>query len=186
MSDVLAHLHHLYAETDDPWNFAHSPYEQAKFTATRDALCCDHYRAALEIGCGNGALAHHLAPLCDSYTGIDAVSRAVFAARDRVPNAHFIQTVYPCPLPTANYDLIILSEVLYFLTPDAIRQLACDLVDVAPGAELICVTYLGDTAQALQGRETVTLFQSGFPEGTILKPVADNGTYRIDRGEIPR
>ncbi|MCF7701719.1 SAM-dependent methyltransferase [Loktanella sp. M215] len=186
MSSVLDHLETLYADTDDPWHFATSPYEQAKFRATRKALTRDRYRSALEIGCGNGALAHHLALLCDSYTGIDAVSRAVIAAQNRVPDAHFLQAVYPCPLPAANYDLIILSEVLYFLTPDAIRQLARDLVDLAPGAELICVTYLGDTAQALQGRDTLTVFQSALPEGTILKSVADTGAYSIDRGEIPR
>lgn len=181
---VLDHLHRLYADNDDPWNFATSPYEQAKFKATRDALRRARYRSALEIGCGNGALAAHLAPLCDSYTGIDAVERAVIAARDRVPGATFLRAIYPCTLPVHHPDLIVLSEVLYFLTPEMIARLARDLVARAPGAEVLCVTYLGDTAQSLQGLDTLAVFRAALREDLTLTTVVDTGDYRIDRGVI--
>jgi SAM-dependent methyltransferase len=181
MASVLDHLEMLYAHTDDPWHFATSPYEQAKFSATRQALTRGHYRSALEIGCGNGALARHLAPLCDSYTGIDAIERAVIAARESVPEARFVHAVYPCALPVEAPDLIILSEVLYFLMPNMIARLARDLVTVAPEAEVVCVTYLGDTAQALQGIDTLEAFCNVVP----LLQIVDTGTYRIDRGVIP-
>ncbi|MFZ3583632.1 SAM-dependent methyltransferase [Loktanella sp. DJP18] len=184
MSTVLDHLHALYAQTDDPWNFATSPYEQAKFRATRGALRRDHYREALEIGCGNGALAAHLSPLCDRYTGLDAVGRAVAAARLRVPQATFVQGVYPCRLPLERPDLIILSEVLYFLTPDAIALLASDLIAQAPGAEVICVSYLGDTAQDLQGTDALAAFQAAAGADLHLRPVVGAGGYRIDAGVI--
>ncbi|MCF7700760.1 SAM-dependent methyltransferase [Loktanella sp. M215] len=182
MSSVLDHLETLYADTDDPWHFATSPYEQAKFRATRKALTRDRYRSALEIGCGNGALARHLAPLCDTYTGIDAIERAVIAARRDVPHARFLQEVYPCALPVAAPDLIVLSEVLYFLTPQTIARLACDLVAIAPGAEILCVTYLGETAQALQGVDALAAFHAVLP----LRRIVDTGTYRIDRGVVGR
>ena len=185
MSAVIAHLNDLYAQTDDPWNFDTSAYEQARFRATRDALPRDRYRAALEIGCGNGALARHLAPICGSYTGIDTVARAVAAAQVRVPAARFIQATYPCDLAGSDYDLIILSEVLYFLTPAVIRHLARNLVAAAPGADLVCVSYLGDTAQALQGRDALAILQAALSDRMTLEPVVDTGGYRIDRGVLP-
>ena len=184
MTDVLVHLQQLYAQTDDPWHFDTSPYEQAKFVATRQALRRSRYASALEIGCGNGALARHLAPLCDSYHGYDAVERAVAAARRRVPGAIFTQGVYPCALPEDRPDLVVLSEVLYFLTPAVIARLAHDLVAKAPGAEVVCVTYLGDTAQALQGEEALAVLQGAAPGVLDLSPVVRTAGYRIDSGII--
>ncbi|MCQ0093965.1 methyltransferase domain-containing protein [Roseovarius sp. M141] len=92
------HLHALYADTSDPWDFAHSDYEQAKFAATRAALSRPRYTSAFELGCGNGQLARHLVEICDRYTGMDAVAIAIEAARQAVPNARFIHDFYPCPL----------------------------------------------------------------------------------------
>jgi SAM-dependent methyltransferase len=182
MTETLDHLHRLYANTDDPWEFANSAYEQGRFTATREALLRDSYRSALEIGCGNGALAAHLAPICGRYTGIDAIQRAVDSARHRVPGATFHVGCYPCLLPGAGHDLVILSEVLYFLTPGTILQLADDVVRCAPGAEVLCITFLGDTEQALQGVESLDLLRAALRPHMALKPVADSGRYRIDRG----
>lgn len=182
MTETLDHLLRLYAETDDPWDFDKSPYEQAKYAATRDALTRPRYRAALEIGCGNGALARHLAPCCDRYTGMDAVEKAVVAARKKVPAARFVAACYPCPLPGDDFDLIILSEVLYFLTPDAIAMLGRDLARHAPGAEVLCITYLGDTGNALQGVESLELFRAAARAHLDLERVAETDGYRIDRG----
>jgi SAM-dependent methyltransferase len=182
MTETLDHLRSLYANTDDPWDFANSAYEQERFAATRKALMRDHYHSALEIGCGNGALAVHLAPLCQRYTGMDAVERAVVSARERVPGGTFQMGCYPCPLPGARHDLIILSEVLYFLIPDAIAQLGDDIARSAPGAEVLCITFLGDTEQALQGLESLELLRAALRPHLILKPVVDTGRYRIDQG----
>ena len=71
------HLETIYADGDDPWGFRTSAYEQAKFRATRAALGRPSYASALEIGCGNGELARHIAPICDQYTGVDAVETAL-------------------------------------------------------------------------------------------------------------
>lgn len=184
MSATLDHLHRLYAHTDDPWNFNDSAYEQGKFIATRDALTRSTYRSALELGCGNGALAQHLAPRCALYTGLDAVERAVTAARNRVPGARFLHACYPCRFPDGGYDFVILSEVLYFLSPQDIGQLARDLTETAPGAEVICTTFLGDTEQALQGTEALELFRSAMQAHLVIETVVDTGRYRIDRGTL--
>ena len=40
----------LYTADPDPWNFAASPYEQAKYTLTLNAMPKPRYRSALEVG----------------------------------------------------------------------------------------------------------------------------------------
>ena len=175
------HLNALYADTADPWNFAQSDYEQAKFAATRAALSRPRYASAFELGCGNGQLARHLAPLCDTYTGMDAVEIAVETARRALQQARFIQGYYPCPLPKDDFDLLILSEILYFLDPPSLRRLADDIAASWPRAEVICVTYLGETGHELQGREALEIFTAAL-ETHVFGPAARAEGYRIDRG----
>jgi SAM-dependent methyltransferase len=182
MNATLKHLRRLYAGSDDPWNFDGSVYESEKFIATSAALTRERYRSALELGCGNGALARNLAPRCDRYTGLDAVEKAVIAARARVPEARFVAGVFPCRLPGEDFDLVILSEFLYFLTPADIMRLGQDLAGHAPGAEVLCVTFLGDTEQELQGVEALELFRRAVRGSLELGPVSVTGGYRIDRG----
>lgn len=184
MTVTLDHLNRLYAHTDDPWNFANSDYERQKFVATRNALRRERYTSALELGCGNGMLASYIVPRCRRYTGVDAVERAVEAARARVPHGDFVQACYPCRLPGEDYDLVILSEVLYFLSSDDIAQLTRDLAEVAPRAEVICTTYLGETEQVLQGIDALEAFRAGMRGRLDLEQTVDNGTYRIDRGTM--
>jgi SAM-dependent methyltransferase len=173
-----AHLARLYAAGDDPWGFRTSGYEQAKFRATRAALPRRRYRAALEVGCGNGELARHLAPACGTYTGIDAVPAALDAARRAVPSARFEHVFLPAPLPDAPYDLIVLSEILYFLDAPAIDDLARQIDGRWPAADIVCVTWLGDTGNPLGGAEALGLFFAASQRR--FRPAGAAARYRID------
>ena len=55
----------MFAGTPDPWEFETSPYEQAKYEHTLDALGERRFRRALEIGCANGVLTERLAGHCE-------------------------------------------------------------------------------------------------------------------------
>ncbi|QXT39044.1 class I SAM-dependent methyltransferase [Gymnodinialimonas ceratoperidinii] len=178
------HLNALYAETSDPWGFAHSTYEQGKFAATRDALSRRRYASAFELGCGNGQLARHLVGMCDSYTGMDAVETALEAARETVPTARFVQGYYPCPLPEGDYDLLILSEILYFLDPDSLTRLAKEVAASWPRAEVLCVSWLGETENPLQGAQALELFKEALPSH-VFERVEATDRYCIDRA-LPR
>ena len=180
MSVTASALQAIYANGDDPWHFATSPYEQEKFRATRAALSHDRYEAALELGCGNGALARHLAPLCNSYTGLDAVETALLAAQSALPQGRFIQGFLPCALPTTRFDLIVLSEILYFLDADEITDLARDIEGRWPRAELLCVSYLGNTSHALSGEQSLACFTAAMPPRRFTLLRRTQG-YRIDR-----
>jgi SAM-dependent methyltransferase len=180
----LDHLQGLYAETADPWGFEHSAYEQGKFAATRAALSQSGYHSAFELGCGNGQLARHLVDICERYTGMDAVATALRAARQTVPQGRFVQGFYPGPLPEGNFDLLILSEVLYFLDHGGLEQLAEDIVARWPKAEIICVTWLGPTGNPLQGEDAFECFARALKTHDFAC-VTQTKDYRIDRA-LPR
>lgn len=175
----IERLNQLYASNDDPWNFRTSAYEQAKFAATREAMGRTTYQAALEIGCGNGELARFLAPQCATYVGVDAVETALNAARAAVPYARFHQLMWPGRLPEGSYDLVVLSEVLYFMDRAGVSALATTIESQWPEAEILCVTYLGDTGNKLQGEAALRLFQERLV--TKLSLFSRNKSFRIDR-----
>lgn len=154
----MAHLLGLYAETDDPWGFRTSDYEAGRIAAVARALPRSHYASALELGCGNGELARRIAPRCGFYTGLDAVPAALAAARLAVPEGRFVEGFLPCDLPGMDHDLVLLSEVLYFLSPEAIRDLASCIDRAFPGADVITVTWCGPTGHALTGAEASAIF----------------------------
>lgn len=181
MSVTLNELEKKYLETADPWGFHTSAYEQEKFSATRDALGRERYASAVELGCGNGALAERLAPLCNSYLGIDGVERAVLAARQAVPDARFIHKMFPCSLPDGDHDLIILSEILYFLDEADIDTLATQIWRRWPHAEIICVTYLGETGHILQGEDALQVFIQSLGPTFAFTNIKTTPDYRIDR-----
>lgn len=178
------HLQGLYADTPDPWGFEHSEYEQAKFAATRAALTRRRYASAFELGCGNGQLARHLVDICDRYTGMDAVVIAIEAARRAAPDGTFIHDYYPCTLPEGDFDLLILSEILYFLDRDSLRKLASDIIEAWPKAEVLCVSWLGETDHDLQGEEALAIFTAALDTHEFDSVTQTDG-YRIDRG-LPR
>jgi SAM-dependent methyltransferase len=174
-------LEGIYAAGDDPWSFRTSAYEQSKFRATCAALPRHRYRSVLELGCGNGELARHIAPRCAAYTGVDAVQTALDAARRALPEGRFHRLFLPAPLPEGEHDLLLLSEVLYFLDPPGLAALAQQIDRRWPEADLVCVTWLGPSGNALEGEEALDIFRSWSRRA--LHRVAASDRYRIDVAE---
>ncbi|MGR3498977.1 MAG: class I SAM-dependent methyltransferase [Limimaricola soesokkakensis] len=174
-------LERIYAVGDDPWSFRTSAYEQSKFRATCAALPRRTYRSVLELGCGNGELARHVAPRCAAYTGVDAVQTALDAARRAIPEGRFHRLFLPAPLPGGDYDLLLLSEVLYFLDPPGLAALAQQIDRRWPAADLVCVTWLGPSGNALQGAEALEIFRASSQKA--LRCAMSTDRYRIDVAE---
>lgn len=138
----------LYLQSTDPWNSLDSSYEAAKRTATMAALGKECYGRALEIGCSIGTLARALAARCSALTAVDASSVAVSLARGLLadlPNVEVHQSVLPSDWsdPPASLDLVVLSEVGYFLTSaelaDVLEKVA---ISLRPGGELLMCHWL--------------------------------------------
>ena len=144
-SVTCEHFDTLYQKSDDPWDLATAWYERRKYAITIAALPREHYRCALEPGCSIGELTRLLAPRCDQLLAFDfaaaAVERARRAVRD-LPHVRIEQHALPHDLPDGSYDLIVASEVLYYLSgPDLARALEGLVERLEPGGDLVAVHH---------------------------------------------
>jgi len=173
-------LEALYRDGDDPWRHRSSRYERVKFARTLASLARPRYRSILEIGCGNGELGRHLARRAVRYTGLDAARRALAAARVAVPEGHFVARHLPAPLPDGEHDLVVLSEVLYFLDADGVRDVAEQIDTRWPTAEIVAVNYLGASAHVLDGETAVGHFARALRGDYTYRGHRLAPRYRID------
>lgn len=176
--DVLDHLSRLYAASDDPWNHRESCYEVEKYDTTLAAIGMGPFDNVLEIGCGNGTLARRLAPRCRQLTAIECIPAAAALARTALADmtqAQVIEGTAPRDLPDIRPDLVLLSEVLYFLTSCEISGLGRWLISHATGI-VIAVNWSGATDEPLDGAGAIAMLAD------ILGPpiTDDRGFYRID------
>jgi SAM-dependent methyltransferase len=123
----------LYAAAPDPWSLESRWYEQRKYALTVASLPQRRYRHGLEVGCSVGVLTGMLAERCDSFVAIDVAAAAVATTRRRLadrPDVDVRLLAAPAEWPTGDFDLIVLSEVGYYLSRPDLAQ----LVDRASGA----------------------------------------------------
>jgi trans-aconitate methyltransferase len=127
---------------DDPWGFTTRWYEQRKRAITLASLPRPRFRRGLEVGCSIGVLTAQLATRCDELLAVDVAAAAVAQAGERtarLPGVRVEQCSVPQDWPSDEVDLLVLSEVGYYLDlPDlglladrAARSLTADGVLVA-------------------------------------------------------
>lgn len=115
----------VYAAKDDPWDFASSDYEAAKYAATLAALPREKYEDAFEIGCSIGVLTEKLAGRCEKLLAVDVSEKALTRAKNRcadLPNVRLREMRLPDEFPDGTFDLILISEVGYYLAPEDWRR----------------------------------------------------------------
>lgn len=111
----------LYTKSTDPWDFEKSDYEHRKYEKTIASLPKDRYPSALEVGCSIGVLTQLLAQHCDHLLAIDISERALESARKRLTNQTNVtvkKASIPDSFPAGEYDLVLISEVGYYLSLD--------------------------------------------------------------------
>jgi hypothetical protein len=176
----------LYAENPDPWGYESSSYERDKYAATLAALGERVYGRALEVGCSNGVFTEQLAEHCDSLLAIDFAASAVDLARRRLrirSNVEVHQLTFPEQAPAGPWDLIVCSEVLYYLDPPALAK-AVDWLKLQlwHGAVVLVVDWRGPArTEPLGGDELHELLLGELGEWHTLD--ARNKAYRLDRFE---
>lgn len=177
----------LYARDPDPWRFAASPYERHKYDATLQALPRQRYARALEVGCSIGVLTRRLAERCDELLALDVAEAALKEARSRcadLPHVRFERRHVPAEWPDGRFDLILLSEVVYYLDGDDVHRLAAS-VDAAtlPGAHVVLVHWLGETHYPLTGDEAADSFMRASRAARIAG--SRTADYRLDVLAVP-
>lgn len=177
------HFEALYREDPDPWRFATSPYERAKYDRTIAALGGRRARHGLELGCSIGVLTKRLAAHCRALTACDAAPTAVAATRARtarLPQVRVVECVLPA-LPPGSFDLVVASEVLYYLDDaDLVRTLVAIDAALAPGGTLLAVHWIRPTRTHPQQGDHVhdLLRRRPMLEHTLGERHPD---YRLDR-----
>jgi LmbE family N-acetylglucosaminyl deacetylase/protein-L-isoaspartate O-methyltransferase len=123
----------FYSRNDDPWGFESRWYERRKRDVLLAALPDPHLGRVLEIGCSSGLITFRLRGRADSVVALDPVPAALDAARARIGHddrVAFVCGHVPTDWPSGEFDTIVLSEVLYYLsTADLERTL--DLAESA-------------------------------------------------------
>jgi 2-polyprenyl-3-methyl-5-hydroxy-6-metoxy-1,4-benzoquinol methylase len=139
----------LYRADADPWGFATSAYEQAKYDATVAALGTERSRRALEVGCAIGVLTARLAAVCDEILAVDVSETALKAARARcasLTHVQFQRMALPTEAPGGLFDLIVLSEVVYYWDDaDLVRMGELVARKLQPGGRVLLVHWTGET-----------------------------------------
>jgi predicted O-methyltransferase YrrM len=135
----------LYRTDPDPWGYETSQYEREKYAETLAACGPGPFARALELGSSIGVFSELLAPRCRSLITLDSARSAVTAAQSRLaahPQARALLGEIPEAIPSGSYDLVLTSEILYYLEPDALSATLDALEQrTEPGARLVAVHW---------------------------------------------
>jgi cyclopropane fatty-acyl-phospholipid synthase-like methyltransferase len=174
----------LYTADPDPWKFETSPYERGKYALTLDAMPNPRCRSALEVGCSIGVLTRSLASRCDTLVAIDAAQTSLVEARRRCADlrgVRFEHMFVPEQWPDGDFELILLSEVVYYLTREDVGRLAARVAgSLATGGSVILVHWTGPTNYPLSGDEAATLFTERIGPGYVVDRADRYAEFRLD------
>jgi 2-polyprenyl-3-methyl-5-hydroxy-6-metoxy-1,4-benzoquinol methylase len=183
-STPARHFEALYRRHADPWKLATSDYEDRKYRATVAALGKRRFRNALEVGCSIGTLTERLAGCCDALLGVDFIEQALQAARQRcahLPHVRFERRAIPAQWPSGAFDLIVLSEVLYFLSPADLNEVARRCATGAePDRTVLMVNWRRPNDGTMPGDAAAEMLLGLLPASWKRIAVALNDDYRID------
>jgi 2-polyprenyl-3-methyl-5-hydroxy-6-metoxy-1,4-benzoquinol methylase len=171
-----------FYEQEDPFDFDSNPYETQKYATTLDLLKGEHFDNALEIGAAEGTFTEKLAPLCISLLAIEMAEPAVKRARERLKkfsHVTFSQAALPHQMPSGPFDLIVASDVLYYL-PHDVMTASLDAIEaeLMPGGIFFAIHYMGDFGQPMNGREVHDIMKKRYN----MKVVHDETVF----GEGPK
>jgi hypothetical protein len=179
-----AYFDNVYAADSDPWRFASSAYERDKYAATLAALPKPRYAAAFEIGCSIGVLTSALAPRCDALLAVDAAAAPLIEARRRcaaLSNVRIERMFVPGQWPNGVFDLILLSEIVYYLCAEDVAGLAARVLrSLAVEGDVALVHWTGETDYPLSGDEAAELFIESMGQSVRVQRRDRSVAFRLD------
>lgn len=143
-------------KNNDPWHYASDPFERIRLEAMVEFVSLINPGTLLDLGCGEGHFLEHLLNRMPKVkvTGVEFAPTAAERCRSKFSptNVEVIVSDLLSYLESARknrkvFDMIICSDVLYFLDPDlvskrVVRRLASMLT---PGGGLIiCYADIND------------------------------------------
>lgn len=135
----------LYTKSTDPWNFEQSKYEKEKYERTVASIPDKKYELALEIGCSIGVFTEILASRCNNLMAMDISKTALAKAAQRLanlPQVKLITGAIPVDFPSGKFDLIVMSEVGYYLSmEDLLKTRTLIIEHLRPNGILLLVHW---------------------------------------------
>lgn len=130
----------------DPWQLDASEYEKRRVEITLACLGRRRYSKVLEIGCATGQISAQLRERADLVVGMDASARALEIARARSDSVDWLLGAAPSDIPDSDFDLIVLSEVTYFLDgPELLATLRAVRRRLRPRGEILIANWSAPT-----------------------------------------
>jgi SAM-dependent methyltransferase len=142
----VEHFERLARESEDPWDYATSEYEQGKYRGTLAYLPAETGRT-LELGCSVGVFTAMLSPRASHLVAVDFSPTALARARERLAdagatNVELLERRLPEGMPDGPFDTIVCAEVLYYWSADLVVQSVRRIeAALAPGGTLLAVHW---------------------------------------------
>ncbi len=136
----------MYRRDRDPFRVRDSWYERRKLAVVLASLSRATYALGWDPACGTGDLALALDARCERFLASDLSAEAVQITKALVagrPEVEVTLNSLPRPVPGHRPDVIVLSEVLYYL-PESARAETYTMVDQAAAesaAEILTVHW---------------------------------------------
>jgi SAM-dependent methyltransferase len=179
-----AYFEELYRRKDDPWSFESRWYEARKRAMTLALLPRRNYGRALELGCSTGLVTTELAARAETVVAIDISQTAVDVASTRLAahqNVRVVRADLRDGLPAGPFDLILISEVAYYLSRDEVIALAHHVRErLAPEGDVVLCHWRwpvtdyplgGDDVHALLGEQLALTRLGRVEEQDVLLEV---------------
>ncbi|MDF8263620.1 bifunctional PIG-L family deacetylase/class I SAM-dependent methyltransferase [Luteipulveratus flavus] len=134
-------LDRLHVERPDPWGVESRWYERRKRALLLAALPRARFGRGLEVGCSTGVLAQDLVSRVDRLVAVDGSAAAAERSEQRLgETAEVHRMIVPQQWPEGSFDLVVVSEIGYFLSPVALEGLVARVASclTADGVVVLC------------------------------------------------
>ena len=141
----IAGFENKFRDNIDPWDYTHSRFERAKRGVLLRACGPSRHGRVLELGCAIGETTRGLAKLSLRLIAVDASPTALKEAMRRVPRSRGVRfqcAILPDEMPRGPFDLIVTSELVYYLRAHHINPLADRIfAALAPGGMTVILNH---------------------------------------------
>lgn len=174
-----------YRADPDPWRTLTDPYESHKRERTLAACGEGPFASACDLGAGTGVLAAALAPRCDHLLALDGAPTAIAEAQRRLapfPHAEARVATLPNGLPAGPLDLVVASEILYYLDDGAFHMVLDWLPEALTlGGRAVAVHWTGSAPDLRRSADEVGAALAATPGlRTVQDGAGPTEGFRLD------